>query len=57
MKYLVPLLLFAAPLCPHTELDTWANVVYFLAGCLTAVWAYDKADVPLVSSFTEGRNV
>ena len=54
MKYLVPLLCFAAPLCPQAGLSTTAFVSYFIAGLFTAVWAYEKADVPYVSFYTEG---
>lgn len=53
MKYLVPLFLFAAPLCPHSGLSTAWGVTYFVAGVFTALWAYDKADVPFVSSYSE----
>jgi hypothetical protein len=43
LKYLVPLFLFAAPLCPHN-------------GLFATVWAYEKGDVPWVANYTEVNN-
>ena len=56
MKYLVPLFLFAAPLCPHVNVTGAWYVAYFIAAVLTAIWAYDKADSPFISSYSEGCN-
>ena len=56
MKYLVPLLLFAAPLCPQTNLAGAWYVAYFVAGVFSAIWAYDKADSPFISSYSECKN-
>jgi hypothetical protein len=56
LKYLVPLFLFAAPLCPHNGLSTYGFAAYFVAGLFATVWAYEKGDVPWVANYTEVNN-
>jgi hypothetical protein len=52
VKYLVPLLLLGAPLCPHLGLPWYCAVPVFLTGVLFGFAAYGKADVPYVSSLS-----
>jgi hypothetical protein len=46
MKYLVPLALTIAPLCPATGLSSFAAVAVFSVGVLLAFAALGKDDVP-----------
>ena len=50
MKYLVPLLLLGAPLCPGFGLPPLVAVLVFGTGVLFGLVAYGKPDVPFVTS-------
>lgn len=48
MKYLIPLALTVAPLCPHVGLTGFTAFAVFATGVFLALVAYGKADTPLV---------
>lgn len=50
MKYLIPLALTVAPLCPNTGLSGFTAVAVFAVGVVLALVAYGKPDTPLYLS-------
>ena len=50
MKYLLPLALTLAPLCPHVGLSGFTAFAVFATGVTLALVAYGKDEVPLYLS-------